>query len=503
MTTSLWERLQQKKLGEHSGNQNNKTKKVDNEDLKKELEESKNEEVDTSSDTTPTKEEEDKKSSKVEVITPKVDTSLRRTNMKRSVFLKIKNSIQNTLIEEISLEELKEKSHDPEFRKTVKARIEELVEQQNLPLTKEDKLSLSKNLLYDTIGLGPIEPLLADPTISEIMVNHANQVYVERSGKLVLTEVFFDDDYHVLQVIDRIISPLNRHVDESNPYVDARLADGSRVNAIIPPLSIKGPCLTIRKFAADPFTVDDLIQFGTFTPEVAKFLEACVRARLNVVVSGGTGSGKTTTLNVLSSFVPADERIVTIEDAAELQLRQPHVVTLEARPAGISGTGAVTIRDLVRNSLRMRPDRIIVGECRGGEALDMLQAMNTGHDGSMTTGHANSPRDMLARLETMVLMSGMELPVKAIREQISSAIDVIIQQSRLKDGSRKIVNITEVQKMEGDVITLQDIFVFKQTGFDKNGKILGQLEPTGIRPSFMDVFEAYGIEVEGDVFYKK
>ena len=503
MTTSLWERLQEKKLGEHSGNQNNKTKKVDNEDLKKELEESKNEEVDTSSDTTLTKEEEDKKSSKVEVITPKVDTSLRRTNMKRSVFLKIKNSIQNTLIEEISLEELKEKSHDPEFRKTVKARIEELVEQQNLPLTKEDKLSLSKNLLYDTIGLGPIEPLLADPTISEIMVNHANQVYVERSGKLVLTDVFFDDDYHVLQVIDRIISPLNRHVDESNPYVDARLADGSRVNAIIPPLSIKGPCLTIRKFAADPFTVDDLIQFGTFTPEVAKFLEACVRARLNVVVSGGTGSGKTTTLNVLSSFVPAGERIVTIEDAAELQLRQPHVVTLEARPAGISGTGAVTIRDLVRNSLRMRPDRIIVGECRGGEALDMLQAMNTGHDGSMTTGHANSPRDMLARLETMVLMSGMELPIKAIREQISSAIDVIIQQSRLKDGSRKIVNVTEVQKMEGDVITLQDIFVFKQTGFDKNGKILGQLEPTGIRPSFMDVFEAYGIEVEGDVFYKK
>lgn len=503
MTTSLWERLQERKLGERSGNQNNKTKKVDNEDLKKELEESKNEEVDTSADTTLTKEEEDKKSSKVEVITPKVDTSLRRTNMKRSVFLKIKNSIQNTLIEEISLEELKEKSHDPEFRKTVKARIEELVEQQNLPLTKEDKLSLSKNLLYDTIGLGPIEPLLADPTISEIMVNHANQVYVERSGKLVLTEVFFDDDYHVLQVIDRIISPLNRHVDESNPYVDARLADGSRVNAIIPPLSIKGPCLTIRKFAADPFTVDDLIQFGTFTPEVAKFLEACVRARLNVVVSGGTGSGKTTTLNVLSSFVPAGERIVTIEDAAELQLRQPHVVTLEARPAGISGTGAVTIRDLVRNSLRMRPDRIIVGECRGGEALDMLQAMNTGHDGSMTTGHANSPRDMLARLETMVLMSGMELPVKAIREQISSAIDVIIQQNRLKDGSRKIVNVTEVQKMEGDVITLQDIFVFKQTGFDKNGKILGQLEPTGIRPSFMDVFEAYGIEVEGDVFYKK
>lgn len=503
MTTSLWERLQERKLGERSGNQNNKTKKVDNEDLKKELEESKNEEVDTSADTTLTKEEEDKKSSKVEVITPKVDTSLRRTNMKRSVFLKIKNSIQNTLIEEISLEELKEKSHDPEFRKTVKARIEELVEQQNLPLTKEDKLSLSKNLLYDTIGLGPIEPLLADPTISEIMVNHANQVYVERSGKLVLTEVFFDDDYHVLQVIDRIISPLNRHVDESNPYVDARLADGSRVNAIIPPLSIKGPCLTIRKFAADPFTVDDLIQFGTFTPEVAKFLEACVRARLNVVVSGGTGSGKTTTLNVLSSFIPAGERIVTIEDAAELQLRQPHVVTLEARPAGISGTGAVTIRDLVRNSLRMRPDRIIVGECRGGEALDMLQAMNTGHDGSMTTGHANSPRDMLARLETMVLMSGMELPVKAIREQISSAIDVIIQQSRLKDGSRKIVNVTEVQKMEGDVITLQDIFVFKQTGFDKNGKILGQLEPTGIRPSFMDVFEAYGIEVEGDVFYKK
>lgn len=505
MSTSLWERLQQKKSGETVENQpSNKEKKIENnEDIKKELE-TKTEEVLETTSTDKTEDKEEKKDKpKVEVSDPKVDSSISRTNMKRSVFLKIKNSIQNTLIEEISLEELKAKSHDPEFRNNVKARIEELVEMQNLPLTKEDKLSLSKNLLYDTIGLGPIEPLLADPTISEIMVNHANQVYVERSGKLVLTNVFFDDDNHVLQVIDRIISPLNRHVDESNPYVDARLTDGSRVNAIIPPLAVKGPCLTIRKFSKDPFTVDDLIKFGTFTPEVAKFLDACVRARLNIVVSGGTGSGKTTTLNVLSSFVPADERIVTIEDAAELQLRQPHVVTLEARPAGISGTGAITIRDLVKNSLRMRPDRIIVGECRGGEALDMLQAMNTGHDGSMTTGHANSPRDMLARLETMVLMSGMELPVRAIREQISSAIDIIIQQSRLKDGSRKIVNVTEVQKMEGDVITLQDIFVFKQTGFDKNGKIVGQLEPTGIRPSFMDAFEAYGIEVEGDIFYKK
>ena len=296
------------------------------------------------------------------------------------------------------------------------------------------------------------------------------------------------------------MAPIGRRIDESMPMVDARLPDGSRVNAIIPPLALNGPTITIRKFAADPLTVDDLISFGTMTPEIARFLEACVKVRLNIVVSGGTGSGKTTLLNVLSSFIPPDERIVTIEDAAELQLRQEHVVSLESRPPNIEGKGAITIRDLVRNSLRMRPDRIVVGEVRGGEALDMLQAMNTGHDGSLTTGHANSPRDMLSRLETMVLMAGMDLPVRAIREQIASAIDLIIQQARLRDGSRKIVQITEVQGMEGDVITLQDIFFFEQRGIDEEGRILGRLRPTGIRPKFSDRFQAAGIDLPAELF---
>ena len=321
----------------------------------------------------------------------------------------------------------------------------------------------------EIIGLGPLEPLLRDESITEIMVNGPRQVYIERSGKLELTNVVFQNDDHVMRIIDRIIAPIGRRVDESSPMVDARLTDGSRVNAIIPPLSLVGPIITIRKFSASPFTTEDLIRFGTATADMFDFLRACVEARLNMFVSGGTGSGKTTTLNVLSSFIPNDERIVTIEDAAELQLRQEHVVTLESRPPNIEGKGAVPIRELVRNALRMRPDRIIVGECRGGEALDMLQAMNTGHDGSMTTGHANSPRDMLSRLETMVLMAGMDLPLRAIREQVASAVDLIVQQNRLKDGTRKIVNITEVQGMEGDVIVMQDVFVFEQTG-DRRGQ---------------------------------
>lgn len=432
-----------------------------------------------------------------------VDSFLKRTAMKKDNFLRVKKNIQDALIKEISSEELKNKANDPAFRREVKEMIDTLISKENLAITKENKENLASILLDDSIGLGPLEPLLQDPSISEIMVNSKSQIYVERSGKLLLTDSFFDDDAHILRVIDRILSPLNRHVDESQPFEDARLADGSRVNVIIPPLALKGPSIVIRKFSKDPYTVDDLIRFGTFTPETAQFLDFCVRAKLNMIVSGGTGSGKTTTLNLLSGFIPADERIVTIEDAAELQLRQPHVVTLESKRAGISGAGEITIRDLVRNSLRMRPDRIIVGECRGGEALDMLQAMNTGHDGSLTTGHANTPRDMLSRLETMVLMSGMELPVKAIREQISSAIDVIVQQSRLKDGSRKITHITEVQKMEGDTIVTQDIFVFKQTGIDEKGKIIGKLEPTGIRPSFMEKFEKFGIQIPNEVFYKK
>jgi pilus assembly protein CpaF len=314
-----------------------------------------------------------------------------------------------------------------------------------------------------------------------------------------MTNVTFQNDEHVMKIIQRIIAPIGRRIDESSPMVDARLADGSRVNAIIPPLSLVGPVLTIRKFAATPFTVEDLIRFGTATPDMFEFLEACVKARLNIFVSGGTGSGKTTMLNILSSFIPDDERIVTIEDAAELQLRQEHVVTLEARPSNIEGKGAIPIRELVRNALRMRPDRIVVGECRSAEALDMLQAMNTGHDGSMSTGHANTPRDMLSRLETMVLMAGMDLPLKAIREQIASAVDLIVHQNRLKDGTRKIVNITEVQGMEGDVIVMQDIFVFEQTAVVE-GKIEGRLRPTGIRPKFVEKFEVAGIHLPPNVF---
>jgi pilus assembly protein CpaF len=331
------------------------------------------------------------------------------------------------------------------------------------------------------------------------MVNGPKQIYVERRGRLELTDVKFNDDEHVMRVIDRIVSPLGRRIDESSPTVDARLPDGSRINAVIPPISLVGPVLTIRKFSKDPLTVEDLVRFGTFTPEMVTFIKACVEARLNIVVAGGTGSGKTTTLNVLSSFIPEDERIITIENAAELQLRQEHVVTLESRPANIEGKGEITIRDLVINSLRMRPERIVVGECRGGEALDMLQAMNTGHDGSMTTAHANTPRDTLSRLETMCLMAGVDLPVRAIREQIAAAVDVIVQQARLKDGSRRIVAVTEVQGMEGDVIVMQDIFVFEQTGIE-NGKIIGRMKPTGIRPKFIEKFEVANIYLPPNVF---
>lgn len=380
--------------------------------------------------------------------------------------------------------------------------IEIIMEDESLR-GKVDRKKVVEELLHDLTGFGPINPLLLDPEISEVMVNGPNQVYVERSGKIELSYVQFRDDEHVMNIIDKIVSPIGRRVDESSPMVDARLPDGSRVNVIIPPLSLKGPTITIRKFAKDPFTIENLIDFGTITRDMAIFLEACVKARLNMFVSGGTGSGKTTTLNVLSGFIPSDERIVTIEDAAELQLWQEHVVSLESRPPNIEGKGAITIRDLVRNSLRMRPERIVIGEVRGGEALDMLQAMNTGHDGSLATGHSNSPRDMIARLETMVLMAGIELPVKAIREQIAGAIDIIIQQSRLKDGSRKITNITEVQGMEGDVIVLQDIFAFQQTGVDERGKIVGKLAPTGVRPKFYERLESSGMHIPASVFIEE
>ncbi|HYN63269.1 MAG TPA: CpaF family protein, partial [Candidatus Limnocylindrales bacterium] len=386
-----------------------------------------------------------------------------------------------------------------EVRRQIEELFGKIADEEGLALTRAERVRMLEQITDEILGLGPLEPLLRDETLTEVMVNGPQQVYIEREGKLELTNVTFQNDEHVMKIIQRIIAPIGRRVDESSPMVDARLADGSRVNAIIPPLSLIGPVITIRKFAATPYTVDDLVRFGTSTPEMFEFLEACVKARLNIFVSGGTGSGKTTMLNILSGFIPDDERIVTIEDAAELQLRQEHVITLEARPSNIEGKGAIPIRELVRNALRMRPDRIVVGECRSGEALDMLQAMNTGHDGSMSTGHANTPRDMLSRLETMVMMSGMELPLKAIREQIASAVDLIVHQNRLKDGTRKIVNITEVQGMEGDVIVMQDIFIFEQTAVVE-GKIQGKLRPTGIRPKFVEKFDVAGIHLPPNVF---
>jgi pilus assembly protein CpaF len=415
-------------------------------------------------------------------------------NQKEDKEQELKNIIQKKIFQELKDDDVEE--------------IIPKLEGMSIEIMKEDesfrgqidRKKVVNELVNDLTGFGPINPLLLDEDVTEVMVNGPNQVYCEQKGKLVLTGIQFRDDEHVMSVIDKIVSPLGRRIDESSPMVDARLPDGSRVNAIIPPLALNGPTITIRKFAKDPFTIRDLINFGTVSEDMAIFLEACVKARLNIFVSGGTGSGKTTTLNVLSNFIPTDERIVTIEDAAELQLGQEHVVSLESRPPNIEGKGAITIRDLVRNSLRMRPDRVIIGEVRGAEALDMLQAMNTGHDGSLATGHSNSPRDMIARLETMVLFAGVELPVKAIREQVASAIDVIIQQSRLKDGTRKIVSITEVQGLEGDVIVLQDIFTFKQDGISPEGKIIGRLTPTGVLPKFYEKLNRSGIHIPNSIF---
>jgi pilus assembly protein CpaF len=415
----------------------------------------------------------------------------------RESFREAKFRVQNRLINE--LDPKLDLTNQVEVRRQIEELFGKIADEEGLALTRAERVRMLEQITDEILGLGPLEPLLRDETITEVMVNGPQQVYIEREGRLELTNVTFQNDEHVMKIIQRIIAPIGRRIDESSPMVDARLADGSRVNAIIPPLSLVGPVLTIRKFSATPFTVEDLVRFGTATPEMFEFLEACVKARLNIFVSGGTGSGKTTMLNILSSFIPDDERIVTIEDAAELQLRQEHVVTLEARPSNIEGKGAIPIRELVRNALRMRPDRIVVGECRSAEALDMLQAMNTGHDGSMSTGHANTPRDMLSRLETMVLMAGMDLPLKAIREQIASAVDLIVHQNRLKDGSRKIVNITEVQGMEGDVIVMQDIFIFEQTDVIE-GKIQGKLRPTGIRPKFVEKFEVAGIHLPPNVF---
>ncbi|MGM9560477.1 CpaF family protein [Anaerovibrio slackiae] len=378
--------------------------------------------------------------------------------------------------------------------------VDKVLEDNPFAVPVSERGRIVSDLRDEMLGLGPIESLLKDPSITEIMVNGPKKVFIERMGKLQLSGVQFHDDAHVMNIIERILSPIGRHIDESTPLVDARLKDGSRVNIIIPPLALCGPCITIRKFAQKALSVENLISFGTLDRKMADFIRACIQARINILVSGGTGSGKTTTLNVLSSFIPENERIVTIEDAAELKLQQTHVVTLESRPANIEGSGQITIRDLVKNALRMRPDRIIVGEVRSGEALDMLQAMNTGHDGSLTTAHANTPRDALSRLETMVLMAGFEMPVRAIREQISSAIELILQQSRLKDGSRKITYITEVQHMEGDVITTQDLFRFEQTGMDADGKLTGHFVSTGMQPSFMEKFQINGVELPEDFF---
>jgi pilus assembly protein CpaF len=386
-----------------------------------------------------------------------------------------------------------------EVKKTIQDLFEQILLEENFILSRSEKTRLFEQISAEILGFGPLQPLLEDDTVTEIMVNGAKNIYVERRGKLQKAPLSFENNEHVMRIIERIVAPLGRRIDESSPYVDARLPDGSRVNAIIPPISLVGPVLTIRKFSKNPFTLDQLVQFGSITPEAITFLDACVKARINVVISGGTGSGKTTLLNVLSGFIPADERIVTIENAAELQLRQDHVVTLESRPANIEGKGEVTIRDLVVNALRMRPDRIIVGEIRDEAALDMLQAMNTGHDGSMTTLHSNSPRDTLSRLETMTLMAGLDMPVRAIREQISSAIELVVHQERMRDGTRKVVNVTEVSGMEGDVITMTDIFVFEQVGFENN-KVIGRMRPTGLRPKFMEKIEAAGIHLPPSVF---
>jgi pilus assembly protein CpaF len=419
--------------------------------------------------------------------------------LKLDVYQNLKSKIHRKLIERLDFTSIDLIDQDILGREIGRI-VETLISEESTPLSTPERDSLIVDIMHETFGLGPIEPLLSDPDISDILVNRYNQVYIEKFGKLHKVDMTFRDDNHLLQIIDRIVSKIGRRVDESSPYVDARLPDGSRVNAIIPPLALDGPALSIRRFGVDPLKMSDLLAFGSITHNMAKILEGCVKSRLNLLVSGGTGTGKTTMLNILSEYIPNDERIVTIEDSAELQMKQEHVVRLETRPPNIEGKGEVTQRDLVRNTLRMRPDRIIVGEVRGGEALDMLQAMNTGHDGSISTIHSNTARDALARLETMVLMAGMDLPERAIREQIASAVSVIVHLQRLSDGSRKVVSISEITGMEGQTIVMQDIFVYEKKGVGPDKRVIGEFSPTGVRPWFMEKLRVSGFEVPPHIF---
>lgn len=429
-----------------------------------------------------------------EEIRPKVQQPV-------DVFAALKERAATALFEHLGARFSDSAITEHELKSSAKDELTRIIDAEQVPLSAEERTRLVQDVADDVLGYGPLQRLLDDPAVTEIMVNRMDQIYVERKGHLTLADSRFSSEEHLRRVIERIVSKVGRRIDESSPLVDARLEDGSRVNAVIPPLAVGGSSLTIRKFSKVPLTVRNLIDFGTLTPEMAELLNACVKAKLNIIVSGGTGTGKTTLLNVLSSFLPANERIVTIEDAVELQIQQDHVVRLESRPPNTEGKGEVTIRELLRNSLRMRPDRIVVGEVRGGESLDMLQAMNTGHDGSLSTVHSNSPRDAVARLETLVLMAGMDLPLRAIREQIASAVNLIVQISRLRDGSRRITHVTEVQGMEGDIVTLQDAFVFDYSaGVDAHGRFLGKPVATGIRPRFIDRFEDLGIHVSPAVF---
>jgi len=420
---------------------------------------------------------------------------------KFNTYQALKTRIHRRLIESLDLTNISLIEKDT-LGKEISRIVEMLIVEEGVPLSKAERDSLVTDILHETFGLGPLEPLLSDPDINDILVNRYNQVYVEKFGKLQKLDLIFRDDHHLMQIIDRIVSKVGRRVDESSPYVDARLPDGSRVNAIIPPLAIDGPVLSIRRFGVNPLKMNDVLNFGTINKNMARVLEGCVKARLNILISGGSGTGKTTLLNILSEYIPNNERIITIEDSAELQMRQEHVVRLETRPSNIEGKGEITQRDLVRNALRMRPDRIIVGEVRGGEALDMLQAMNTGHDGSLSTVHANSTRDAMMRLETMVLMAGMDLPERAIREQIASAIHVIIQLARLSDGTRKIMRISEVTGMEGNTIVMQDIFIYDRKGMGVNGAVLGDFSATGVRPTFLDKIKMLGVDIPPHIFEK-